>query len=349
MFKNLIVYRIGEGWSASASQLEAELDKARFVPCGLTQQKSSGWIEPRGEKHGPLVEVVGGQWVLRLMTEQRVVPGSVVKRRTDEIADQIEEQTGRRPGKKQTKELKEQALLELLPMAFTKVAASWVWIAPKQRLLVLDCGSQAKADEIVTLLVKAMDGLAVSLIQTEMSPAVAMSHWLGTGEPPYQFSVDRECELKSPDEMKSVVRYARHPLDTDEVKQHIQAGKVPTRVALSWRDRVSFVLTEALQLKKLAFLDVVFEGDGAPARGGKVDKSEAFEADVAISTGELVQLIPDLFEALGGEALTMASVGTLKPEAGPAPATTSAPASPAPAAAPTVPHPAADHAPPWDA
>jgi recombination associated protein RdgC len=346
MFKNLIVYRIGEGWSASVAQLEAELDKARFLPCGLTQQKSSGWIEPRGEKYGPLVEVIGGQWVLRLMTEQRVVPGSVVKRRTEEIADQIEEQTGRRPGKKQTKELKEQALLELLPMAFTKVATTWVWLAPRQRLLVLDCGSQAKADEVVTLLVKAMDGLAVSLVQTEMSPAVAMAHWLGTGEPPYQFSVDRECELKSPDEMKSVVRYARHPLDTEEVKQHIQAGKVPTRVALSWRDRVSFVLTEALQLKKLAFLDVVFEGDGAPARGGKVDKSEAFEADVAISTGELTQLIPDLFEALGGEALTMASVGTLKPEAA---AEGLAPANAAPVAAPKGPHPAADHAPPWDA
>jgi recombination associated protein RdgC len=348
MFKNLIVYRIGEGWSASASQLEAELDKARFVPCGLTQQKSSGWIEPRGEKHGPLVELVGGQWVLRLMTEQRVVPGSVVKRRTEEIADQIEDQTGRRPGKKQTKELKEQALLELLPMAFTKVASTWVWISPKQRLLVLDCGSQAKADEVVTLLVKAMDGLAVSLIQTEMSPAVAMAHWLGTGEPPYQFSVDRECELKSPDEMKSVVRYARHPLDTDEVKQHIQAGKVPTRVALSWRDRVSFVLTEALQLKKLAFLDVVFEGEGSAVRGGKVDKSEAFEADVAISTGELTQLIPDLFEALGGEALSMASVGTLKPEVFAA-GFADLSASSAPAASPAAQDSAADHAPPWDA
>ena len=263
------------------------------------------WIEPRGEKHGPLVEAIGGQWVLRLMTEQRVVPGSVVKRRTDEIADQIEEQTGRRPGKKQTKELKEQALLELLPMAFTKVGTSWVWIAPKQRLLVLDCGSQAKADEIVTLLVQAMDGLAVSLIQTEMSPAVAMSHWLGTGEPPYQFSVDRECALKSPDEMKSVVRYSRHPLDTDEVKQHIQAGKVPTHLALTWRDRASFVLTDSGKLKKLSFLDVVFEGPSSPAHG-KVDKSEAFEADCAIFTGEMVQLIPDLLEALGGEAAPLA-------------------------------------------
>ena len=345
MFKNLIVYRIGEGWSATASQLESELAKARFVPCGATQQKSAGWVEPRGEAHGPMVEVVGGQWVLKLMSEQRVVPGSVVKRRTEEIAEQIEQQTGRKPGKKQTKELKEQALLELLPMAFTKQGSTWVWISPKARLLVLDCGSQGRADEVVTLLVKAMEGLSLSLIQTEMSPAVAMAHWLGTGEPPYQFSIDRECELKSPDEMKSVVRYARHPLDTDEVKQHIQSGKVPTRVAMTWRDRVSMVLTESLQLKKLAFLDVVFEGEAAKSAGSKTDKAEAFDADVAISTGELVQMIPDLLEALGGESLTMASAGTLKPASQ---TDAASPASAAPAAPPTAPHPAADHAPPWD-
>jgi recombination associated protein RdgC len=170
----------------------------------------------------------------------------------------------------------------------------------------------------------------VSLVHTEMSPAVAMTHWLGTGEAPYAFSIDRECELKSADEMKSVVRYARHPLDTDEVKQHILTGKVPTRVAMTWRDRVSFILTESMQLKKLAFLDVVFEG--ASAAAGKVDKGEAFDADAAIATGELIQMIPDLLEALGGEQL----IGQ-------------APAMPVPAPAPMDPHPAADHAPPWDA
>jgi recombination associated protein RdgC len=350
MFKNLIVYRVGEGWSAQAAEMEVELTKARFMPCGLTQQKSTGWVEPRGEGCGPMVEVVGGQWMLRLMSEQRVVPGSVVKRRTEEIAEQIEQQTGRKPGKKQTKEIKEQALLELLPMAFTKQGATWVWISPQARLLVLDCGSQARADEVATLLVKALDGLALSLIQTEMSPAVAMAHWLGTGEPPYQFSIDRECELKSPDEMKSVVRYARHALDTDEVKQHIQAGKVPTRVAMTWRDRMSLVLTESLQIKKLAFQDVVFEGEASKTAGSKADKAEAFEADVAISTGELIQMIPDLLEALGGESLTLGSAGTLKPvTSAPTASVAASPAMPAPAARPTAPHPAADHAPPWDA
>lgn len=326
MFKNLTVYRMGPDWTATAAEIEAELDKARFVECGATQQKSMGWVEPRGEAHAPLVEVVDGQILLKLMTEQRVVPGSVIKKRTEEIAARIEEQTGRKPGKKQVKDLKEQALHELLPMAFTKQSTTRIWIAPKERLLMLDAGSQAKADEVVTLLAQSFHGMSMSLIQTAMSPAAAMTHWLGTGEPPYQFTIDRECELKSTDEMKSVVRYARHNLDTDEVKQHIVSGKVPTRVAMTWRDRVSFILTEALQLKKVTFLDVVFEG------AVSVEKGETFDADAAIATGELIQLLPDLVEALGGEQVMGQS----------------APTMPAPVSPATAPHPSADHAPPWD-
>jgi len=57
---------------------------------------------------------------------------------------------------------------------------------------------------------------------------------------------------------------------------------------------VSFVLTEGLQLKKLAFLDVVFEGASS-------DKDDGFDADAAIATGELSKLLPDLIDALGGE------------------------------------------------
>lgn len=341
MFKNLTVYRMGPDWAASAAEIEAVLDKERFVACGATQQKSSGWVEPRGEAHAPLVEVVDGHMLLKLMTEQRVVPGSVVKRRTEEIAEQMEKNTGRKPGKKIMKELKEQALLELLPMAFTKQSVTRVWIAPKQRLLMLDCGSQGKADEVVTMLINANQGLALSLIQTEMSPAVAMTHWLGSGEPPSQFTIDRECELKSTDEMKSVVRYARHDLDTDEVKQHIVSGKVPTRVAMTWRDRVSFILSESMQLKKVAFLDVVFEGPMAAA--GKMDKGEAFDADAAIATGELIELIPDLLEALGGEQVM--GLGSTPPAVD-APVTSPARTESAPQ--PKAPHPEVDHAPPWD-
>jgi recombination associated protein RdgC len=295
LFKNLTVYRIEPTWSATLDQVEQGLAKARFAPCGSTQPQSAGWVEPRGVEHGPLAESVQGQWLMRLQIEQKVLPGAVVKRRVDEIAQHIEQTTGRKPGKKQTKELKEQATLELLPMAFTKQAAIQVWLDPKARLLVIDSGSVSRAETVVTLLVQALDGLSVNLLQTTQSAATAMADWLVAGEAPAGFTIDRECELKSEDAMKSVVRYARHALDIDEVRQHIGAGKRPTRLALTWLERVSFTLTEGMQVRKIAFLDGVFEG------GVKPPKDEAFDADAAIATGELGRLLPALVEALGGE------------------------------------------------
>lgn len=131
-------------------------------------------------------------------------------------------------------------------------------------------------------------------INTSLSPSTAMATWLTSQEPPTGFSVDRECELKAADESKSVVRYGRHALDIDEVRQHVATGKLPTKLALSWQGRVSFVLTDQLQLKKLAFLDGVFDTSSQ-------EKEDGFDADAAIATGELRQLIPELLLALGGE------------------------------------------------
>lgn len=291
----MIIYRIAE-WHAELPQLEEALARTPFVECGATQEKSVGWVPPRGDAHGALAESVGGQWILRFMTESKMLPGSVLARKVKDKAARIEKETGRKPGKKETRELKEEAKLDLLPMAFTKQGSMWVWIDTEARLLVLDTGSQGRADEVVSLLVEALPGLSVSLLDTQTSPQAAMAHWLKEQEPPVGFSVDRECELKSADESKAVVRYARHPLDIDEIREHIAAGKLPTKLAMSWDDRVAFVLTEGLQIKKVSFLDTVFEGRGQDDSG--------FDTDVAIATGELSKLIPDLIEALGGEGRT---------------------------------------------
>ena len=227
------------------------------------------------------------------MVETKVLPGSVLARRVQEKAARIEQETGRKPGKRESRDLKEEAKLDLLPMAFTKQSAMWVWIDTEARFLVLDTSSQSRADEVASALIEALPGLALALLHTQTSPAAAMAQWLSTQEAPPGFSIDRECELKSADAEKAVVRYARHPLDIEEIQAHIAAGKLPTKLALSWDERVSFVLTEGLQIKKLAFLDAATQGQSDD--GG-------FDADVALATGELRQFIPDLIEALGGES-----------------------------------------------
>lgn len=313
MFKNLTIYRIGAAWAPELATIEETLGASRFVPCSATQEKSIGWVPPRGEENGALVESVAGQLVLKLMIETKSVPSASVKAKAQEAADHIEATTGRKPGKKETKELREDALLALLPQAFPRQSAVWVWIDRAAGLLMTDASSQGKNDEVVTALVRAFDGLSLALLQTAVTPQSAMTAWLASTEPetdwPEGFNVERACELRSADEEKSVVKFNRHHLLTDEVRKHIAEGKLPLWAAMSWEGRISFVLTESMQLKKLAFLDGVF--DDRPS-----DEESGFDTDVALATGELRKLIPALVSALGGEIQPGAALPGSEPAGG---------------------------------
>ena len=305
MFKNVIIYRIDQWERPTVAELETRLDAARFVECGASQSESLGWVEPRGEKHGPLIESVAGQWILKLCTETKAVPGGAVKSQLEARLDKIEQDTGRRPKGKAAKELKEDIVQELLPRAFPKRGTTPIWIDLERSLVVIGAGSSKKADRIVTLLTELLaGGIRLDLVQTQMSASTAMAEWLSTKEAPPGFTIDRECELKQPDSEKSLVRYARHTLDIDEVGEHIKQGKLPTQLALTWDSRVSFVLTENFAIKKIKLLDVVLEGKEAAGKG-----DNDFDADVALATGELGKLLPDLVEALGGP-LKLGEAGT---------------------------------------
>ncbi len=297
MFKNALLYRIGPWEPPTSAEIEARLDAGRFVECGASQQESIGWVEPRGEKNGVLMEGVGGQLILKLSIERKAVPSQVVKNTLEAQLEKIEADTGRRPKGKKARELKEDIVHSLLPRAFPKRSTTVVWIDPRAKLVVVGAGSVKASDRIVSMLVELLGGgITLTLLQTELSPATAMAEWLKSREAPAGFTIDRECELKQPDSEKALVRYARHTLDIEEVGEHIAQGKLPTSLAMTWNSRVSFVLNEAGTVKKIKLLDVALEGATST---GKDDNG--FDTDVAITTGELSLLFPQLIDALGGE------------------------------------------------
>ncbi len=304
MFKSASFFRIADDFVVpSLEALEDALQAARFLPCGATQAESSGWVAPRGNKSTALVENINRQLIVRLCTERRPVPASAIKAAVEERIEKYKQETGReRVGAKIKKEFKEEVLVDLMPRAFTKQSSVTLWLDPVNKFIVVDSGSLTGADKVVSFLVEALSsipgaaGLKAQPVQTSQSAAASMAHWLSSREAPVGFTVDRDCELKTPDDEKSTVRYSRHTLEIDEVAEHIAAGKVPTQLAMTWNDRVSFVLSDAGQIKKLKLLDVVLDGIGDK---GKDD--DGFDTDAAILTGELSAMIPDLLEALGGE------------------------------------------------
>ena len=296
MFKNLTIFKVTSGWPLDLQTLEAALAAMPFVPSTASQDKAVGWVPPRGHAHGTLAESVNGQWMLRFMVETRQVPASLIQRRIEEACQQIEATAGRKPGRMEKRDLKKDVVAALLPQAFPRQQATWVWLDPTNHRLVLDTSSMAVADDILTALVKLLDGFVPELLNVATSPTAAMATWLAEQDTPAGFAIGKECELKSADESQAKVRYSHHPLMTQEVQAHLAQGKQPTCLALQWDDRVNFVLTDGLQLKKVSFDDSVLEQ--ARATGQHADN---FDGDVLMATAELGSLIGDLVIALGGE------------------------------------------------
>ncbi|HLA35698.1 MAG TPA: recombination-associated protein RdgC [Rhodocyclaceae bacterium] len=295
-FRNLQIYRLSPAWDFPSERLSPALQRGAILGAGATDRVAHGWLPPRGVQD-EWVFAVQRQQLIALGVEQRLLPAGVVRQYAQEKLAAIEAAQGYRAGKKQVREVVEQIELELLPRAFIKRSRIPVWIDPVNRWLAVDAPSSTRGDEVLEQLRLSLDDLPVSLIKTAVSPGASMTQWLAEGAAPGRFAIDLDCELRAADEGRAAVRYVRHSLDCDDVRGHIAAGKTATRLALTWNDRVSFVLTEQLQIKRLVFLDVLKEEVER-----QVDNAdELFAASFILMCGELSQLLQELLEALGGE------------------------------------------------
>lgn len=296
-FRNLQFYRLATPFPLSLASFEEQLQRGAFVPCPSNEPKSRGWVPPNDS--GLLVFASNNQWLIALRTEERLLPASVVADEVKERAEKEAAACGYKIGRKALRELKDRVVDELLPRAFRRKKTTHAWIDPIHGWLAVDASSSARAEEVIEQLRWCLDALPVSIVRTARSPASVMFGWLAGEEPPHGLAVDRDCELQQHAEEKSTVRYVRHALEGDDIKAHLAAGKLPTRLALTWADRISFVLTEKAEVKRLAFLDVLKE----EAANDATCAAEQFEADFVIMTAELSRFLPELIAALGGEEM----------------------------------------------
>lgn len=298
-FRNLQLYRLPANWDMTADRLCEQLARLTFQPCGSQDLASQGWSAPLQDS---LVHSVDGQWMIALGVEQRLLPSSVVKQVAEDRAEELEEQQGFKPGRKQMKEIKEAVMQELLPRAFTRRRKVYAWIDPQGGYLAIDASSRSAAEPLIECLHKALDELPLKLLNTQMSPGAAMTSWLAGNEAPDGFTIDQDCELRAVTDEASAVRYVRHSLEGDEIREHIAAGKQVSKLALTFDDKISFLLTDKFEIKRLTPLETLSEEGG---QNDSATREEQFSVDFALMTGELRRLIPAVLEALGGEQATI--------------------------------------------
>lgn len=294
-FKNLIIYRLPEGWTLPTVELEGRLSGRPLQPCNSFEMFSRGWVHSSTAQR--YVHTTNGQHLIALGVEQKLLPSSIIKQVTTERAAQVAEQQGFPVGRRQMRELKERVTEELRARALSRRRVTRAWIDPANGWFVVDAAGGARADELVETLRDTLGSLPVQFLETERVPHASMAAWLMLGDAPLRFTIDHDLELQTADKTKSTVRYVRHPLEGKDVQAHISSGKYATRLGLTWNDRISFVLTDKLQVKRIEFLEIAKDKPDDES----ISPEEQFDIDFLLMTGELSQMLADLREALGGE------------------------------------------------
>jgi len=297
-FKNLAVYRFTEPFSLSPDELQQQLAQQPFKPCGGHDQYSFGWTSPLGKSAEALVHAANGCMMVCAKKEEKVVPATVINEMLAERIDEIEEREARKLPAKERSRLKDELIFDLLPRAFSFSKKTYAYIDSRGGWLIVDAASAKKAEDLLSNMRKCLGSLPVVPIGAGLKPSGLMTVWLTTQATPADLQIEDECELRSPEEEGGIIRCKRHDLSLPEIKNHLDSGKQAIKLALSWDDRLSFVLDESLAVKRLKFLELIQEqSDEIEA----FDDAERFDADFSIMSAELGRFIPRLLELFSAE------------------------------------------------
>ncbi len=293
-FRNLVIYRLPDDWSVSPADLEAQLARRPLQPCGPLEMSSRGWVTP--SPAGRLVHTVGPHHLIALGVDQKLLPASIIRQVTAERAEELAREQGYPVGRRQMRDLKMRVTEELRSRALTRRRTTRAWIDAQAGWLVVDSAGMQRAEELVETLRDTLGSFAVQPLQTERSPRTSMAAWLAQSGAPPRFTIDQDLELQAADGSKATIRYSRYPLDGKEIRTYLSSGLCATRLGLTWNDRISFVLTDKLQIKRVEFLGMERERS---SEGEDIDPVEQFDIDFTLMAGELGGLLSALSQALG--------------------------------------------------
>ncbi len=294
-FKNLCLFQFTESFTLTPGELETALAEHPLGPCPGGTPSAQGWLPVLAD--GGAVEGFDRHLFIAYGEKQRLLPGSVVSQAVAEKVEEYTMQRGYKPGRKIRMEMKDEVTARLLPQACVVQKSIKAWLDTERGWLIVDSSSAGQAEKLVELLREHVPQLPrIILPDPEIGPQTLMTEWLGHGEAAGRFTLDDEAEIQGTEPTKATIRYTRMPVSSaDELRKHLDKGKRVTKLGLSWDDRVSCVLTDTLQVKRIKLLETQAEDDAIQEDNAAV----AFETEMRLMTGLLRELLSDLSAELG--------------------------------------------------
>lgn len=298
IFKNAMVYRITR-YSDIVGSLNDYLQDRGFVPTSGMRPSSFGWVSPIDSKVDEdtdevrLVHEIGNIEFITARKEEKVIPASALQEMLDEKINRVEEIEGRKIRAKEKKSIRENLIADLLPQALPKAQHISGYIDHDKKLLVIGTSTANTAEMFINCLRDCIGSLAVVPIQVKQKPSDIFTNWLMHRELPHRVGFGDECDLLDIEE-ESKVNCRNQDLETQEIRAHLESGKICRMLGLRLYD-YKFSVTHDMVLKRIK--DSTLAEDIADDE----DQLARFDADIINFRDFLERTLGMLTEALGGE------------------------------------------------
>jgi recombination associated protein RdgC len=301
IFKNAQVFTFTKSFALTANELSEHINTQKFTPLMSTEFSHFGFVSPI-KGGSSLVHESSGNLLFCTRKEEKILPAPYVKDLVDERVEELEQTQPFSATKKQRAEIKDDVELELLPRAFTRKVDVYAYINAENNTIIIDTASRTKAEDVLSLLRKAIGTLPVKGIETKVEPSEVMTSWVSglfdfnsaahTLGSRFTFGSEAHFAGIGDDSATAVVR--NQDMGGEEVEVHLNAEQYITKLGLEYSNTMSFMLHDDLSIKRIRF-EGIFEDSYN-------DDTEKFDGEFLLMAGELNNMIVDLYAEFDASA-----------------------------------------------
>ena len=292
-FKNLIIYQFDK--NNAIERLDNDMLKnMAFTPCGPTDSIKKGFVSPIDDDDVLKLQVQGHS-LLKLRIESKLLPASVIKKKTAERIEQLEQKLGRSVTKSERLRAKDDVIVDLLPVAFTKDQYVYVWINDKDKFIAVETASFKKAEDVLALIRKELGALALKPLSVETNISFTLKEWVCNDNTPPNFFVLNDAMLADPLEGNGKIKLIDENLTAEEVKSYLNGGREIKSLSFSYKQQTVFTVNTELVFSKISFSSEMLDENSDISLD---DKAKRIEADFFLVANELANLINDFTKAV---------------------------------------------------
>lgn len=302
-FKQAQLFQLTDPITYAPEKIAENLLAMAFTPCLPSFPMSVGWISPIDLDDAPLVHAANGFIMICMQVEEKILPASVIRQQLTEKIKRIEEREDKKIRQKDKLSLKDEVVMDLLPRAFTKLTRVYAYIDTQNARLVIGTLNANKVDQFITLFKRSFsEGFRGYDV---IKPSLLMTQWVKTKNHPSLFAIEDACMMQDPNKQTRTIRCNNQDLFTNGVQSFIKEGCEVKQLALSWNERVNFVLADDFSLRNIQPQDEII---AAAKEFDPETKQQQFDADFFIMTQTLTALFNDLITVFNKEKSTEKAV-----------------------------------------